>query len=233
MSDSTNPHSLVAADVAILTIRDSALSVLLIRRANDPFRGQLALPGGFVEADETVEQAAARELFEETGVPKSASRLDTIGVYSRPDRDPRRRVISVAYTALVPNPGLDRPGGDAAATQWLPVDQALKEPLAFDHVDILEDAVDHARKQLEYTTDATAFCDGEFTIAELRRVYEIVWQTKIDPGNFHRKVTRIDRFLRPTGETTVRDGGRPAALYTAGDLKRLPLPLSPAARTSA
>jgi 8-oxo-dGTP diphosphatase len=226
LSDSTIPGSFVAADVAILTIRDGALSVLLIRRANEPFQGRLALPGGFVEADETVEQAAARELFEETGVPKSASRLSNIGVYSLPDRDPRRRVISVAFAALVPNPGPDRPGGDAASTQWLPVDRALKEPLAFDHVQILEHAAAHARRQLEYTTDATAFCDTEFTVAELRRVYEIVWETKLDPGNFHRKVTRIDGFLEPTGETTTRDGGRPAALYTAGSLKRLPLPLA-------
>jgi 8-oxo-dGTP diphosphatase len=228
LSDSTNPHSFVAADVAILTIRDGALSVLLIRRANDPFKGRLALPGGFVEPDETVEQAAARELFEETGVPKSASRLNNIGVYSAPDRDPRpRRVISIAFAALVPNPGLDRPGGDAASTQWMPVDRALKESLAFDHHEILGNAVEHARRRLEYTTDAIAFCDSEFTVAELRRVYEIVWQTKLDPGNFHRKVTRIDGFLEPTGSTTTRDGGRPAALYTAGDLKRLPLPLSP------
>lgn len=227
MSDSTNPHSFVAADVAILTIRDGALSVLLIRRANPPFKGQLALPGGFVEPDETVERAAARELFEETGIPKSASRLDSIGVYSEPDRDPRRRVVSVAFAALVPNPGESRAGGDAASTQWLPVDRALKEPLAFDHVEILERAVEHARRQLEYTTAATAFCREEFTIAELRRVYEIVWETKLDPGNFHRKVTRIEDFLRPTGETTARDGGRPAALFTAGSLKRLPLPLSP------
>jgi len=227
LSEITNPHSLVAADVAILTIREGALSVLLIKRANPPYQGRLALPGGFVELDETVERAAARELFEETGIPRSASRLSRIGVYSEPDRDPRRRVISVAFAALVPNPGADRAGGDAASTQWLPADRALKEPLAFDHRRILEDAVAHARRQLEYTTDATAFCKPEFTIAELRRVYEIVWETTLDPGNFHRKVTRIEDFLQPTGETTTRDGGRPAALYTAGGLKRLPLPLSP------
>jgi 8-oxo-dGTP diphosphatase len=227
LSDIPNPHSFVAADVAILTIRDGVLSVLLIRRGNPPYQGMLALPGGFVEPDETVERAAARELFEETGVPKSASRLESIGVYSKPDRDPRRRVISVAFAALVPNPGASRAGGDAASTQWMPVDRALKEALAFDHIDILKSAVEHARRQLEYTTDATAFCAEEFTIAELRRVYEIIWETKIDPGNFHRKVTRIEDFLQPTGDTTTRDGGRPAALYTAGTLKRLPLPLSP------
>ena len=227
MSDSTSPRSFVAADVAILTIREGALAVLLIRRANPPFQGQLALPGGFLEADETIEDAAERELLEETGIASEDSRLENIGVYSAPDRDPRRRVVSVAFAALVADPGESRAGGDAASTQWIPVDRALKEALAFDHVEILRRAVAHAQKQLEYTTDATAFCGGEFTVAELRRVYEIVWETKLDPGNFHRKVTRIENFLEPTGRTTTRDGGRPAALYRAGGLKWLPLPLSP------
>ncbi|MCD0443993.1 hypothetical protein LO763_10190 [Glycomyces sp. A-F 0318] len=87
--------------------------------------------------------------------------------------------------------------------------------------------MEHARRRLEYTTAATAFCAKEFTVAELRRVYEIVWQTRLDPGNFHRKVTKVRGFLEPTGRTTTKDGGRPAALYTAGDLRWLPLPLSP------
>ncbi|WP_428831726.1 NUDIX hydrolase, partial [Glycomyces tenuis] len=117
-------------------------------------------------------------------------------------------------------------GGDAAAAQWLPVNRALGEQLAFDHHRILSDAVEHARRGLEYTTAATAFCGKEFTISELRHVYEIVWQTKLDPGNFHRKVTRIDGFLEPTGKTTGRDGGRPAALYRAGVRHWLQLPLS-------
>jgi 8-oxo-dGTP diphosphatase len=197
-------------------------------RGKTPFEGRLALPGGFLEDDETVDDAAARELFEETGVDVGDSLLECVGVYSEPDRDPRRRVVSVAYAALVPEPPETRAGGDAGQTEWVPIERALKEPLAFDHSRILGDAVGYARRRLEYTTAATAFCSKEFTIAELRRVYETIWQTKLDPGNFHRKVTRIEGFLEPTDRTTVRNGGRPASLYTAGPLTWLPLPLSPA-----
>ncbi|GAA2259419.1 NUDIX domain-containing protein [Glycomyces scopariae] len=228
MVDDPAPTSYVAADIVILTISGGEFRVLLIERGKAPFAGRLALPGGFLEDDETVDDAAARELFEETGFAVGESLLERVGVYSEPDRDPRRRVVSVAYAALVPGPPPTRAGGDAAETAWLPVDEALKEPLAFDHSRILGDAVAHARRHLEYTTAATAFCPKEFTIAELRRVYEIVWRTSLDPGNFHRKVTRIEGFLVPTEETTTRNGGRPAALYTAGPLKWLPLPLSPA-----
>lgn len=216
----------LAADIVILTIRRGAFEVLLVRRGSPPFEGGLALPGGFLEADETVDEAAARELREETGLSTEGALLEQVGVYSDPGRDPRRRVVSVAYVAMVPDPPEARPGGDAADARWIGVDAVFDETLAFDHRRILADAVEHARRQLEYTTAATAFCGEEFTVAELRRVYEIVWQTKLDAGNFHRKVTRIGGFLEPTGATTSRDGGRPAALYRAGARRWLQLPLS-------
>jgi 8-oxo-dGTP diphosphatase len=217
----------IAADMAILTIRDGALAVLLIRRGQSPFEGRRALPGGFLEDGETIEDAAARELLEETGLPAGETFLELIGVYSEPDRDPRKRVVSAAFAALIADVPLTQAGGDAAATEWVPVHRAVKEEMAFDHSRILGRALEHARRRLEYTTAATAFCGKEFTVAELRRVYEIVWETTLDPGNFHRKVTRVPGFLEPTGRTTTRDGGRPAALYTAGELTWLPLPLSP------
>lgn len=216
----------IAADIVILTIRKGDFEVLLVRRGNPPFAGDLALPGGFLEPGETVDEAAARELREETALSPGSARLEQVGIYSAPERDPRRRVVSSAYVAMVPDPPEARAGGDAAGTEWLPVEYALTEPLAFDHRCILTDAVEHARRQLEYTTAATAFCREKFTVAELRRVYEIVWRTKLDPGNFHRKVTRIEGFLEPTGETTSRDGGRPAALYRAGGRRWLQLPLA-------
>ncbi|THV33960.1 NUDIX hydrolase [Glycomyces buryatensis] len=216
----------MAVDVAILTIRRGEFEVLLIRRGKAPFEGRLALPGGFLEVDETLHQAAERELLEETGTWAEGGRLERVGVYSRPERDPRRRVVSVSYVAMVPDPPREKAGGDAAATEWMPVDKALGEQLAFDHWQILSDAVEHARQQLERTNAATAFCREAFTVAELRRVYEIVWQTPLDAGNFHRKVTRIEAFLEPTGETTTRDGGRPAALYRAGRTRRIQLPLA-------
>jgi 8-oxo-dGTP diphosphatase len=216
----------LAADVVILTIREERFEVLLIRRGKEPFIGELAIPGGFVEPGETVEEAADRELREETAVWAREARLEQFGVYSEPNRDPRKRVVSVAFVAMVPNPPQEQAGGDAAAAQWIDVNQALGEQLAFDHHRVLADAVEHARRELEYTTAATAFCGEEFTVSELRHVYEIVWQRKLDPGNFHRKVTRTDGFLEPTGRTTGRDGGRPAALYRAGPRRWLQLPLS-------
>lgn len=223
MSDDDAVH--VAADVVILTIREDCFEVLLVRRGNPPFKGDPAIPGGFLEPDETIEEAAERELREETALTAKNSLLEQVGVYSDPDRDPRRRVVSVAFVAMVPDPPRARAGGDAAAAEWHPVDTALEEPLAFDHRRILADAVEHARRRLEYTTAATAFCPERFTISELRRVYEIVWRTRLDPGNFHRKVTRIGGFVEPTGASTTRDGGRPAALYRAGGRRWLQTPL--------
>lgn len=211
----------VAADVVILTIRDNAFRVLLITRGTEPFKGRYALPGGFLERGESVDETARRELFEETGVDAAKTRLDQIAVYSDPERDPRKRVISVAYSALVPGAIAPEAGGDAAAAHWIPVDEALQLHLAFDHDLILRAAVEHARHALEYTAAAAAFCEEEFTISELRRVYDIIWGARLDPGNFHRKVTRIPDFVEPTGATTTRDGGRPAALYRSDSSRRL------------
>lgn len=205
----------LAADVVILSIRDHRLEVLLIRRGKPPFEGELAIPGGFLEEGENLLQAAERELREETALDGLSPLLEEVGTYSDPDRDPRGRVVSVVFVAMVPDPPLAQAGGDAAAAQWTPVDRALSEPLAFDHHRILSDAVDRARRLFEHTTAAAAFCQEEFTITELRRVYETVWRTPVDPGNFHRRVTRIEGFLEATGRTTTREGGRPAALYRA------------------
>ncbi len=114
--------------------------ILFIRRRNDPFRGMLALPGGFVEEDETVEQAAARELEEETAIRIQEDRLQLIGVFSRPDRDPRGRVISIAFRCDVPSKTSARAGSDAAETVWLTGDDAIASGLAFDHAEILKAA---------------------------------------------------------------------------------------------
>jgi 8-oxo-dGTP diphosphatase len=220
------PSGSFTADVVILTIREERLEVLLVRRGKPPFAGMLAIPGGYLEPGENLWQTAERELKEETALDGLAPHLELVGVYSEPGRDPRGRVVSGAFVAMIPDPPTARAGGDAAATQWLPVDEALKEPLAFDHRLILADAVDRTGKSFEQSTSALAFCRKEFTVSELRRVYEIVWGGKLDPGNFHRKVTRIQGFIERTGRTTVRDGGRPAELYRAGARKWLPPSIS-------
>jgi 8-oxo-dGTP diphosphatase len=122
----------------------------------------------------------------------------------------------VAYLALAPELPAPQAGSDAAEASWLPV-AALGQKLAFDHDRILADGLERARAKLEYTPLATAFCPAEFTIGQLRRVYEIVYGAPLDPRNFHRKVTGTPAFLVPTGNSTVGDRGRPAQLYRRGD----------------
>jgi 8-oxo-dGTP diphosphatase len=209
----------LAVDLVVLTVRDDQLAVLAVRRGVPPHRGRWALPGGFVAAGEDLRDAAERELAEETGVVNVATHLEQLATFGAPRRDPRGRVVSVAYLALMPRLPAPTSGSDAQDARWLPTRSLLERPtaLAFDHTQILRDGVERARSKLEYSPLACAFCAPEFTVAELRRVYEIVWDTTLDPRNFHRKVTGTQGFLRPLGRTTTRDGGRPAQLYRRGD----------------
>ena len=210
------PNAAVTVDLVVLTIRADVLVVLAVRRAAPPYRGRWALPGGLVRDDEDLVDAAARELQDEAGLGVVRAHLEQLRTYGAPRRDPRGRVVTVAYLALVPEVGEPVAGSDAAA--WVPVAELLgdRRRLAFDHHGILADGVERARAKLEYTPLAAAFCGERFTIAELRRVYEIVWATSLDPRNFHRKVTGTPGFVVETGDTTTRDGGRPARLFRPG-----------------
>lgn len=218
----------VAADLVILTVRDGELQVLLIRRGIEPHKGRWALPGGFVRPAEDLEAAARRELAEETGLVSDRIHLEQVATYGEPGRDPRGRVVSVAYLALVPDLPTPVAGTDAASASWVAASGVLADPerLAFDHHRILLDGVERARAKLEYSPLATAFCADEFTISELRGIYEAVWGTPLDPRNFHRKVTRTDGFVVPLGATTTRDGGRPAQLFQRGPATFLYPPLN-------
>lgn len=218
----------VAADLVILTVRDGSLQVLLIRRGIEPHKGRWALPGGFVRPAEDLEAAARRELAEETGLVSDRIHLEQVATYGEPGRDPRGRVVSVAYLALVPDLPTPVAGTDAASASWVAASGVLADPdrLAFDHHRILVDGVERARAKLEYSPLATAFCADEFTISELRGIYEAVWGTPLDPRNFHRKVTRTDGFVVPLGATTTRDGGRPAQLFQRGPATFLYPPLN-------
>ncbi len=156
--------------------------------------------------------------------------LEQVATYGEPRRDPRLRVVSVAYLALVadlpaPVPGTD--AADAADASWRPLPALLSgsRRLAFDHDRILRDGVERARSKLEYTPLAVSFCREPFTVGELRRVYEVVWGQPLDPRNFHRKVTGASGFLLETGETTTRQGGRPARLFRQGTATLLVPPL--------
>ena len=216
----------VTVDLVVLTVRDEALCALVVRRGIEPYRGAWALPGGFVLDDEGLEEAAARELAEETGLLPGSVHVEQLATYGSPGRDPRTRVVTVAYLALAPDLPVPAAGSDAADAQWRPVDALLAgDELAFDHAEILRDGVERARAKLEYSPLGAAFCAEEFTVAELRRVYEIVWGARLDPRNFHRKVTKTEAFLEPTGATTTRDGGRPAQLFRRGSAEHLHPPL--------
>jgi 8-oxo-dGTP diphosphatase len=217
------PPFAVTVDLVVLTIRAGTLSVLLVTRGEAPFLGTRGLPGGFVRSNEDLSAAAARELLEETGLSLREVHLEQLASYGAPDRDPRMRVVTVAYLALAPEMPTPRPGGDAAGADWVPVTET--GPLAFDHGQILADALERARAKLEYTPLAAAFCPPEFTIAQLRGVYETVWGTALDPRNFHRKVTGTPGFVIPASGETARGHGRPAQLYRKGPAATLYPPL--------
>ena len=212
------PSFAVTVDVAVFTIRDEALQLLLVKRAEDPFKEALALPGGFVKPDEDLDQAAARELAEETGLRDGSWHLDQLGSYGAPDRDPRMRVVTVSYWGICADLPAPRAGGEVAAAVLVPVREIelCNVRLAFDHERIVRDAVDRTRSKLEYTALAAKFCPPEFTIAELRRVYEAVWNTRLDPGNFQRNVQASGAFeKRGMLEASFRSRrGRRAALWS-------------------
>jgi 8-oxo-dGTP diphosphatase len=228
------PPVAVTADLVVLTVRDDALCALFVRRGEPPYKGRWALPGGFVRPTEDLDAAAVRELAEETGLSGDTVHVEQLASYGAAHRDPRMRVVTVAYLALAPDLPSPRAGSDAADAQWRPVRGMLDgtQRLAFDHADILRDGIERARAKLEYTPLGAAFCATEFTVAELRRVYEIVWDVEIDARNFHRKATKTTGFLTPTGHTTTtRDGGRPAQLYRRGPTALLYPPLMRNARS--
>jgi len=214
----------LAVDLAVLTVREGRLQALVITRGNDPFRGRLALPGGFLRAGEDVDRAAVRELGEETGLDGSKLHLEQLATYGAPARDPRGRVVSVAHLAMMPDLPIPRAGSDASSATWAPVESVLGR-LAFDHDTILGDAVERSRWLLEYTTLATAFCPPSFTIGDLRAVYEVVWGGPVDPRNFSRKVMNTEGFVEATGEKRTPEVGRPAGLFRRGPAKTLNPPI--------
>jgi 8-oxo-dGTP diphosphatase len=225
LAKSTEPFRLlVAVDLVILTVREDSLQLLVIERAIDPYQGRMALPGGFLKRGESPDDAALRELRSETGLDGTGLHLEQLATYGDPGRDPRGQVVTVAYLAVAPDLPIPEPGSDARAARWEPV-EAVAGRLAFDHDTIVADAVERARGKLEYTTLATVFCGPTFTIGELRRVYEVVWDMPLDPRNFSRKVVSTEGFVEATGEKRSQDAGRPAALYRHGGAARLHPPM--------
>lgn len=213
------PAFAVTVDVVILTMSEGRLHVLLVCRGEAPFEGLWAIPGGFKRPLETLDEAASRELEEETGV-HAASLLTQFGAYGDPGRDPRMNVVTVAYLAVVRDVGAIVAGTDAAEAALVPACDVLtgRLELAFDHQRIVGDAVERARVELEVSGIATAFVGTTFTLAELRAVYEAVWGVQLDAANFRRSVVADDGWVIPTGRRARPGptGGRPAELYRAG-----------------
>jgi len=203
------PHPAVTTDIVIFTIRDGRLKLLLIKRGGEPYQGRWALPGGFVELDEDLEASARRELEEETGV--SGVYLEQLYTFGRPDRDPRERVITVAYYALIPSDQVRlQAATDAEAVGWFAFGEL--PPLAFDHDEIVAMAHQRLVAKLDYSTIAFQFLPREFTLSELQDVYEIIRREPVDKRNFRKQVLALGKLVET--KKMKRDGAhRPARLY--------------------
>jgi 8-oxo-dGTP diphosphatase len=222
------PAFAVTVDVVVLTMSEGRLHVLLVRRGVPPFEGMWAIPGGFKPPNETLDEAAQRELGEETGVHGGDS-LRQFGAYGDPGRDPRMNVVTVAYLVVLPEVEGLAAGTDAVDAALIPVADVLdgKIELAFDHERIVRDAFDRVRVDLERTHIATAFLKPTFTLAELRTVYEAVWGVQLDAANFRRSVVKEDGWVIPTGRRARpgSTGGKPAELYRAGRMWKYGSPI--------
>jgi len=222
------PPFAVTVDVVALTLVEGRLHVLLVQRGVPPFEGMWAIPGGFKRPDESLDQAAQRELLEETGVD-GANLLRQFGAYGDPERDPRMNVVTIAYLAVLRDVHGIAGGTDAAAAALVPFSKIVngRVELAFDHRRILRDAVERVRTDLGLTGIATAFVGPTFTLAELRAVYEEVWGVELDPANFRRSVVAEEGWVIPTGRRAQPGaaGGKPAELYRAGRMWRHGAPI--------
>ncbi len=200
----------VTVDIILFTIIENQLNVLLVKRKNDPYKDMWAIPGGFVNYDESLDDAARRELSEETNLNEIY--LEQLYTFGNPDRDPRTRVITVAYLSLAPFDALQeaRAGTDAEEVKWFPVDKI--EKLAFDHNKILEYALERVRTKSEYSTLPFKLLSDTFTLTELQNVYEIILGRSLDKRNFRKKILSLD-ILEETGEYRREGKMRPAMIY--------------------
>jgi ADP-ribose pyrophosphatase YjhB (NUDIX family) len=212
-------HPLVTVDLVVFTIRDHSLQLLLVERGEEPFKGAWALPGGFVRDRESLDEAARRELEEETGVRDIY--LEQLYTFGEPNRDPRARVITVAYFAIIASGRRAlRASADAADAQWFAV--SALPPLAFDHDRIAEYAIERLRNKLEYTTVGFQLLPRDFTLTELQQAYEVILDKALDKRNFRKKMLSLG-VVQPTGDTKMNGVHRPARLYRFSEARFMKL----------
>lgn len=212
------PPFAVTVDIVVFTMSDDVPHVLLIERGGNPFKGAWALPGGFKTPTETLDEAAARELLEETGL-RAPSHLGQFRAYGDPGRDPRRNVVTIAYLVVTPDVGTLTAGTDAANAALHPLEHIVdgSMSLAFDHHRIVSEAAQHVADQLDLGPLARAFVPAAFTLTQLRKVYEGFWGESLDPANFRRNLlTERNPYVVATGDRlAVPAGGRPPELFAA------------------
>ena len=203
------PRPALTVDPVIFTLRENRLHVLLIQRAEPPFTGMWALPGGFVRLEESLEEAVLREMEEETGLKQAY--LEQLYTYGEPGRDPRDRIITVAYFALIPAdaPFRSEGGSDARQARWFPVEELPS--LAFDHSQIITYALRRLRYKLEYSAVGFELLPGEFTLTEIQHTYEMILGEKLDKRNFRRRILEAG-IIEATPHMRTGEG-RPARMY--------------------
>ncbi|MBV9865145.1 MAG: NUDIX domain-containing protein [Abitibacteriaceae bacterium] len=204
-----NQRPAVTVDVLVFTVMDDQLMVALIKRGIAPYKGSWAIPGGFVHLDESLEEAARREIEEEAGVTDVF--LEQLYTFGNPKRDPRMRVVTVAYYALVPGNRITLAAAtDAAEASWFPVSKL--PPLAFDHQDIMQCAIERLKSKLEYSNIAYSLLPPRFRLSDLQKVYEVILGTPLDKRNFRKKILSLN-LVEATGKMDTGGAHRPAQLY--------------------
>lgn len=217
----------VTADAVIFSIIDKKLHCLLIKRGVSPFEGKWALPGGFLKRNESAEDAFKRELLEESGQSyRALNSWREFKSYSNPKRDPRNnddyQIISIAFVGITNLEKIDTvAGSDAVETEMVAIDKLTKSKLAFDHIDIINDAKRYLAEKIEKENIALDFLGDEFTLSELRNVYEQLWDTTLHASNFERKISSFKNFVIKTQKTKLTGSNRPAAVYEKGSEKNI------------
>lgn len=199
----------IAVDLLVFTIENEQLKIVLIKRGVEPFKGSWALPGGFVLPDEDLEKAAKRELLEEAGV--SNVYLEQLYTFGDIKRDPRARVVTVAYFALTPGTKLNlKASSDAAQVKLFPINKL--PVLAFDHKKIIQTGVERLKNKVGYSNIVFGLLPMQFRLSELQKVYEIILGQEIDKRNFRKKMLGLG-LLEATGKKELEGAHRPAMLF--------------------